>query len=146
MFQWVTIVLAVCAAGALLVGADQVVKYFQTREPGEVPVENQLNPSPSPVGGVASPSPNAAAGTSPAAQTFDSRFPGSSTVSPATPATETVTSPAPGATPGTAQNFSSPTVPESETFSTVEAEVSPDSTLPEETAESAEEEGVRALW
>ena len=142
MFQWVTIILAVCAAGALLVGADQVVKYFQTREP-EVPVENQLNPSPSP-GGVASPSPTtAAAGTSPAAQTFDSRFPGSSTVSPEAPLTEAATSPA----PETTQTFSSPVVPESQTFSTTTGqEVSPDSTLPEETAESNEEEGVRALW
>jgi|GEM_PF-4577042 hypothetical protein len=139
MFQWVTIILAVCAAGALLVGADQVVKYFQTREP-EVPVENQLNPSPG--GGVASPSPTTAAGTSPAAQTFDSRFPGSSTVSPEAPLTEAATSPA----PETTQTFSSPVVPESQLFSTTGQEVSPDSTLPEETAESNEEEGVRALW
>jgi len=152
MFQWVTIILAVFAAGALLVGADQVVKYFQTREPGDVPVENQLNPSPSP--GVPRPSPTAAAGTSPAAQTFDSRFPGSSTVSPQAPLTESASSP----TAETTQNFNTPVVPESsgtvsnsgpvtpDDVSTIDSTLAPDGQTTGETAESDDEEGIKALW
>ncbi|MFZ9739149.1 MAG: hypothetical protein ACO3EZ_14180 [Prochlorotrichaceae cyanobacterium] len=140
MFQWVTIILAVFAAGALLVGADQVVKYFQTRDPGEVPVENQLNPSP----GQGSPSPTTAAGTSPSAQTFDSRFPGSTTGSPAAPVA--------GATPAApeaAQTFNSPIVSEGDPFTASDnADINAaESTIEsEDTAESNNDEGIRALW
>ncbi|MEY2975911.1 MAG: hypothetical protein ACO31I_11245 [Prochlorotrichaceae cyanobacterium] len=144
MFQWVTIILAVFAAGALLVGADQVVRYFQTREPGEVPVENQLNPSPSPGEGV--PSPTTAAGTSPSAQTFDSRFPGSNTGSPGAPLTEAT------AAPEAAQTFNSPLVSEGDPFASPDDINTPDlnateSTIEsEDTAESNNDEGIRALW
>jgi hypothetical protein len=105
MFQWITIALAVVAAGALLVGADQVVKYFQSRD---VPVENQLSPSPTVVpspGTLPSPSPTAAASGA-AAQSFDSRFPGSTTG--ATPGT--TPTPIPTGVGGTAVDFNAPTV------------------------------------
>ncbi len=143
MFQWITIALAVVAAGALLVGADQVVKYFQSRD---VPVENQLSPSPSVVsspGTLPSPSPTAGA----AAQSFDSRFPGSTTGGTSAGTTPT---PIPTGIGGTAVDFNTPTVAgESTAGSTSDTAIDPTAASPEASPESSTEEGeegVPALW
>jgi len=147
MFQWITIALAVVAAGALLVGADQVVKYFQSRD---VPVENQLSPSPSVVsspGTLPSPSPTAGA----AAQSFDSRFPGSTTGGTSAGTTPT---PIPTGIGGTAVDFNTPTVAGestagSTTGSTSDTAIDPTAASPEASPESnpeGESEGVPALW
>ena len=151
MFQWITIALAVVAAGALLVGADQVVKYFQSRD---VPVENQLSPSPSVVsspGTLPSPSPTAAASGGAAAQSFDSRFPGSTTGNTSAGTTPT---PIPTGIGGTAVDFNAPTVAGestagSSTGGTSDTAIDPTAASPEASPESSTEEGeegVPALW